>query len=677
MMTAWSRVEKAMRGVGSVSRRLLLVLAMLLAHPPATGFAAERTLLPAAHGPVVLVLDASGSMAAALGKETRLDAARRVLLDTIALFPDDRPVALVAYGHRRKRDCGDIETLARLGPVDRAAIRRSLSALQAKGKTPLSGALSHAAGLLPPSGGTIMLVSDGLETCAADPCAVAEALKAAHAGLVIHVVGFGLAEGEMKRLACIADKGGGRAIETLSATGLAKALQTLAGPQTAGPDEDGPAPASERKPTEPPPPTPKPVTLSAVIGDRAVPAAVAFTVTDQSGATVYSGKGKDVSPSLVPGRYTVRLAASNLATQTTVTVTGEPDERHSLPLGAGLVRFSVVAAEGVAIGETDLKGDPVWTLAARDGQAQASLEGVLAPETMLAPGRYDVMLSLGGVQSTAEIAVRAGETLQTTLNLRLGKVTLEAGLPGAKAPIESGTGLSWTLSSGKAADDRKAEAVARPTFLVPSGRYTATLSLSGAVIEATAEVEEGKTALVHLDLPSATLTLEGSLGPGAPAFTDWRDASWTVRPVRLIGDIQAGPALEDQLEATPSLVLTPGEWAVTLVSGAARVTRTITLAPGAKGRERLDLDASRLSISAQPAPGSAPPANVLLSIFPAKADGGFAETPIVQVGTPRDYATILPAGRYRVDAADEQGRKGSKTIDLTEGQSPEIGVTLK
>lgn len=150
-----------------------------------------------------------------------------------------------------------------------------------------------------------------------------------------------------------------------------------------------------------------------------------------------------------------------------------------------------------------------------------------------------------------------------------------------------------------------------------------------------------------------------------------------MRPVRLIGDIQAGPALEDQLEAAPSLVLTPGEWAVTLVSGAARVTRTITLASGAKGRERLDLAAGRLSISAQPAPGSTPPANVLLSIFPAKADGGFAETSIVQVGTPRDYATILPSGRYRVDAADEQGRKGAAAIDLMTGESVERSIDLK
>ncbi|OLP53945.1 hypothetical protein BJF92_09300 [Rhizobium rhizosphaerae] len=657
---------------------LMLGLACLLGGFAPSGAAAERTVLPASRDPVIIVLDASGSMAAALGKETRLDAARRILLDTLSLFPVDRQVGLVAYGHRRKNDCGDIETVRDLGPVDVKAIREALKPLRARGKTPLSGALRHAAGLLPESGGTIMLVSDGLETCHEDPCAVAESLKEARAGVVIHVVGFGLSEGEMKGLACIAERGGGQAIETKNANGLEHALRTLAEPPPApiGNPSEKPSPV-ETKPASPPPPMPKPVTLKAVIDGRAVPGPVTFTVASDKGETVYSGKGTQVTPSLAPGRYRLRLAGSNIDAQTPLTVAGQPDERHEIPLKAGLVRLSIVAAQGLSLADTDLKGDPVWTLAPKAGQALATLEGVLAPEAMLAPGRYAPTVSLGGFSATAEIDVVEGKTVESVLDLRLGKVTLEAALPGEKTPIKTGTGLSWTLAGQADTKPLTAEAVARPTFLVSAGAYMARLAIAGAVIEQAVTAEAGETKIVQLDLPSAALALQGSLGPGAPAFTDWRDAAWTVRPVKLIGGAQAGPALEGKLEAAPSLVLTPGEWEVTLVSGAASATRHLTLAPGAKLRERLDLAAGRLTISAQPAPGAAPPANVLLSIFAAKTEGGFEEKPIVQVGTPRSYAAILPVGRYRVDAADEQGRKGTTDIDLKTGESVERSIDLK
>ncbi|MFP5077723.1 vWA domain-containing protein [Rhizobium sp. YIM 134829] len=661
-------------------RVLVVVLTLLFGVSGSRGEAGDRAALPVGRGPVIVVLDASGSMAAKLGRETRLDAARRILLDTLSLFPIDRPVGLVAYGHRRKSDCRDIETIRGLAPVDLAAIRQALEPLRAKGKTPLSGALRHAAGLLPAGGGTIMLVSDGLETCREDPCAVAEALKKAQAGLVIHVVGFGLSEGEMKRLSCIAERGGGQAIETRNAEGLERALKTLTQPpQAADTGSDArPAPTEPvREPSASPPPTRKPVLLRGVVGKKTVPGAVLFTVVDAKGETVYSGKGTEVSPSLAPGRYRLHLAGSNIDMETALTVAGQPDERHEIPLKGGLVRLSVVAAPGLSLADTDLKGDPTWTLAPRAGQAPATLEGVLAPEAMLAPGSYTATVSLGGFSATTDINVREGNTVESVLDLQLGKLTLEAALPGETTPIETGAGLSWTLAGQADTAPLTAEALARPTFLVSAGAYTARLAIAGAVIEQAVTAEAGATKTVRLDLPSAELVLEGSLGPDAPSFTDWRDATWTVRPVQLIGNAQAGAALENKAEALPHLTLLPGDWAVTLTSGAASVTRRLTLAPGAKARERLDVGAARLSISAMPEPGAPAPLNVVISIFATTTEGGFAEKPVAEAGTSRDYAIILPAGRYRINAADEQGRKGAATIDLPEGQSLEMRIALK
>lgn len=669
-------VRRMCRGI----LRAGLLAALLLAGAAGAGRADDRTFIRDDR-PVVLVLDASGSMATPLGRESRLDAARRVVLDTLTLFSAKRPAGLVAYGHRRKDDCTDIETLQKIAPVDVAALRKSLSALRPTGMTPLSAALRHAAGMLSADGGVVMLVSDGLENCREDPCAVVDALKRANAKVVFHVVGFGMADGEMKRLACIAEKGGGRALETRDATRLEQALKTLVEtppPPEARPAAPAPPAQTVEKPVVPPPPTPKPVTLRATVGGTSVPGPVLFSVATASGATVYEGKGTEVTPDLVPGAYKVRVTIANARTESDVTVAGTADERHYIALAAGLASLAVIAAQGLDLKDTDLKGDPAWTLVPKDGQGPAELDPVLAPAAMLAPGRYDVTVTLGAFTARKEITVVAGKSVQAALDLDLGKVTLEAAPAGADRPLDSGTGLSWSLDSAKAGQPPlRAEAIAAPTFLVAAGPYKAQLVIAGATLSQDVVVQSGKTTTVRLELPSAGLALTGALGPDAPPFTDWRDATWTVRPVKLIGDVKAGPALENKAEASPALVLTPGEWDVTLVSGAAVMTRRIKLAPGAKANERVDLAAARLSVSAAPPAGTAPPLNVVIAFFPAAPDGSFAEKPIVEAGTRRDFSAILPAGRYRIAATDETGRAGTAVVELKPGESATQEIALK
>ena len=379
----------------------------------------------------------------------------------------------------------------------------------------------------------------------------------------------------------------------------------------------------------------------------------------------------------MPGHYILRLSGGNVEAEQQLIVTGAREERHDLLLDAGLVRFSLVAAKGLAIADTDVKGDPAWHLEPKDGQAPAVLDAVIAPETLLVPGRYEVTAGIGAFKAAAAFDVGAGKAVEVIVDLHLGKITLEAGLPGMDTALDRGEGLSWTLAGERGVPDRTAEAAPRPTFLAPAGAYTARLAVAGAKIEKRVEVEAGKTRMIRLDLPSAELVLDGSLGPDAPAFTDWRDATWTVRPIALIGNAKAGPALEDRAEAEPHLTLFPGEWAVTLKSGQAMVTETVSVPPGARARQRVSLAAGRLSISATPETGAPPPLNVLLSIFAAKPDGGFAEKPLDEAGTPRDYSIVIPAGRYRVDAADEQGRRGTATVDIATGQSIKTEITLK
>lgn len=94
---------------------------------------------------------------------------------------------------------------------DGAALGQRLRALMPRGKTPLADALRRAAAEIPATAeeADIVLVTDGLETCGGDPCAVAAELAAEGVPIRAHVVGFGLTAGEVRQIACVAENTGG------------------------------------------------------------------------------------------------------------------------------------------------------------------------------------------------------------------------------------------------------------------------------------------------------------------------------------------------------------------------------------------------------------------------------------------------------------------------------------
>lgn len=175
---------------------------------------------------VVLVLDASGSMWGKVGGESKIEAARRTLRGTIEKLPADTTLALIAYGHRKESDCADIETLVPLGGGDRAGLLRRVDELKPKGKTPITGALTEAIALLRgrDSAATVVLVSDGLETCGGDPCAVVRDARRAGVKMVVHVVGFDVQESDVSQLECVAQAGDGLYLEAGDAAQLTAAL---------------------------------------------------------------------------------------------------------------------------------------------------------------------------------------------------------------------------------------------------------------------------------------------------------------------------------------------------------------------------------------------------------------------------------------------------------------------
>ncbi len=171
---------------------------------------------------VELVLDMSGSMWGRVAGGTKADVAREVLGGLVETLPDGPELGLRVYGHRREKDCDDIELLVSHGPVEPAALRSAMAALQPVGMTPIDRALRQAAEDLGqrPGSRAIVLVSDGVESCKGDPVAAAAA-----AGEVarVHVVGFDVGGDPeaLEQLRGVAEAGGG----TFSAAGDADQLQ--------------------------------------------------------------------------------------------------------------------------------------------------------------------------------------------------------------------------------------------------------------------------------------------------------------------------------------------------------------------------------------------------------------------------------------------------------------------
>lgn len=175
---------------------------------------------------VVIVYDASGSMWGQIDGASKIEIARNVMVDLVNGWSDGTNLGLVAYGHRSEGDCRDIETLIEPGPLDRAGLIKTVNAIRPKGKTPISAAVQHAADLLSyrDNPATVVLISDGLETCQADPCALAEQLAQQGVKFTTHVVGFDLEDNAHASLACIAENTGGVFVPAQNAAELKEAL---------------------------------------------------------------------------------------------------------------------------------------------------------------------------------------------------------------------------------------------------------------------------------------------------------------------------------------------------------------------------------------------------------------------------------------------------------------------
>jgi hypothetical protein len=163
-----------------------------------------------------IILDLSGSMKLPLGKSTRIATARRVLHDVVAKIPDDFNVGLRVYGHRygsrQKETCTDSELVVPIQKLNRDRLLTIVDSKQPRGETPLVySVLQTAADLKAAGGGSVILITDGEESCHGDPVAAARELKASGVDINLQILGFTLTGKQVQQdLSRFAEATGGR-----------------------------------------------------------------------------------------------------------------------------------------------------------------------------------------------------------------------------------------------------------------------------------------------------------------------------------------------------------------------------------------------------------------------------------------------------------------------------------
>jgi hypothetical protein len=196
---------------------------------PQTGRATTKNL--------EIVLDVSGSMNAKLGNSTRWLTALEVLKNFVTTIPDDFNVALRVYGHRHpsksEETCTDTELIVPLAKLDRARIISTASGLKPRGETPLVlSTLETIGDLQEAKGGTVILITDGEESCKGDLKAAATTLKDSGLDVTLNIVGFTLTGAAVKgQLTTLAGSTGGRYFGAASGNELANAIRLAALPR--------------------------------------------------------------------------------------------------------------------------------------------------------------------------------------------------------------------------------------------------------------------------------------------------------------------------------------------------------------------------------------------------------------------------------------------------------------
>ncbi len=207
---------------------------MALAQQPIQGnVRQDATMAAQATAPqnVMILLDSSYSMSEKLGNgERKMEAAKRSVIEVVRNLQPTTRVGLRVYGDSDNQfnACAATRTLVPLGENNRMLISSKMLGIRPTGATPISLAITRSLEQdfnMVSGPKTIILISDGIETCGEDPCDVAVRMQRRGIDVKMNVIGLGLSDyAAVKQLRCVALATKGKFYNAKTAAELASSL---------------------------------------------------------------------------------------------------------------------------------------------------------------------------------------------------------------------------------------------------------------------------------------------------------------------------------------------------------------------------------------------------------------------------------------------------------------------
>lgn len=479
--------------------------AILLLSMTTFGFAANK---------VIIILDASGSMWAQIDGKPKLEIARESLRTVLQSVPADDEIGFMAYGHREKGSCDDIQLIVPPQAGSASAISAAADSLKFLGKTPLTAAVKQAAEALKytEDKATVVLITDGLETCGGDPCALGKKLEASGVDFTADVVGFGLTADEGKQIACLADNTGGKYIQASDEKALQEALvETVAAP--------APAPAPAPEPAPAPTPAPEPAKPEFNFQPTVVMAEGGEPITDGNAWEIYKAnsdgsRGDSVTTeygaykgNLEPGDYVIVVRDDEAKVEQKFKIEAGQVYKPLFTLNAGTMLIHPRPSQGADISD---EAHVDFTYPGGNTTHYGDTK-IIVPA-----GEQKVTVQIGSGSVVETIQLAAGQTIEKDVIVGVGHVVFNAYyVTGGDKADSSGLGFQIVKAKKKidgSRDDVEHSYGPDSKFWLPPDDYVALTTLDLATVEQPFSVKVGDNQDIKVPLGAGVLAMSA---PGA------------------------------------------------------------------------------------------------------------------------------------------------------------------
>ncbi|MBZ9976727.1 vWA domain-containing protein [Mesorhizobium sp. BR-1-1-10] len=534
--------------------------AILLLSTTTFGFAANK---------VIIILDASGSMWAQIDGKPKLEIARESLRTVLQSVPADDEIGFMAYGHREKGSCDDIQLIVPPQAGSASAISAAADSMKFLGKTPLTAAVKQAAEALKytEDKATVVLITDGLETCGGDPCALGKELEASGVDFTADVVGFGLTADEGKQIACLADNTGGKYIQASDEKALQEALvETVAAPAP----EPAPALASA--------PAPEPAKPEFNFMPTVVLAEGGDPVTDGNAWEVYKAKSDgtrgdnvtteygDYKANLEPGDYIVVARDGEAKTEQKIKIEAGQVYKPLFTLNAGTLILHPRPSQGA-----DVAGGAAVVIAYPGVDNPPTYYG--DTKVVLPAGDEKVTVTIGQGVVTETILLAAGRVIDKDIIVGVGHVVANAYyVAGGDKADGSGTGFK-VLKAKKKIDGTRDEVTYAygpdSKFDLPPDDYVLIATVDLAVVEQPFSVKVGEFQDLKVAMNAGVLAITAPSTSKIEIFETKKDINGNRKSIGYAYDekYQAAIAAGDYAVVSEKSDNSKKEGAVTVKAG--------------------------------------------------------------------------------------------------------------